>query len=115
MCNNLLFTSRRNRHLILGTYIEDITRWCKQMKFIFEWKKYFTSKHRTFSSKSRTFSINKNLNALHIFSKQTLLFGFTELADPDNKKQPMTGHLGQKSGLAKSQFLFYSAVVSKVF
>ena len=26
----------------------------------------------------------------HFFSKQTLLFGFTELADPKNKQQPMT-------------------------
>ena len=50
------------------------------------------------------------------FSKQTLLFGFNELADPDNGKQPMTGHFRQKSGLVKSQFLFYSAVVeSKIF
>ena len=38
------------------------------------------------------------------FSKQTLLFSFTELADPDNEKQPMKGHSGQKSGLAKSRF-----------
>ena len=45
------------------------------------------------------------------FSKQTLLFGFTELADPENEKQPMTGHFGQKSGLAKSRFSFYSTVV----
>ena len=28
------------------------------------------------------------------FSKQTLILGFTELADPDNEKQPMTGHFG---------------------
>ena len=38
----------------------------------------------------------------NFFLKQTLLFGFTELADPDNEKQPMTGpvtgHFGQKSG-----------------
>ena len=40
------------------------------------------------------------------FSNQTLLLGYTELADPDNKKQPMTGHSGQKSGLAELQFLF---------
>ena len=26
-------------------YIEDITRWREHMKFIFEWKKYFTSEH----------------------------------------------------------------------
>ena len=25
------------------TYTEDITRWIEDMKFIFEWKKYFTS------------------------------------------------------------------------
>ena len=31
-----------------------------------------------------------------LFSKQTLLFSFTELANPDNEKQPMTGHFGQK-------------------
>ena len=48
------------------------------------------------------------------FSKQTLLFGFTELVDPDNEKQTVTGHFGQKSGLAKLQFLFYSTVVSKI-
>ena len=51
----------------------------------------------------------------YFFSKQTLLLGFTELADPDNEKQPMTGHFGQKSGLAKSQFLFFSGVESKLF
>ena len=51
----------------------------------------------------------------HFFSKQTLLFGFTELADPDNEKQPMTGHSGQNSGLAKLRFRFYSALVSKIF
>ena len=28
-----------------------------------------------------------------------------ELAEPDNEKQPMTGHFGQTSGLAKSRFL----------
>ena len=39
----------------------------------------------------------------HFFSKQTLLFGFTEFADPENEKQPMTGHFGQKSGLSKLQ------------
>ena len=49
------------------------------------------------------------------FSKQTLLFGFTELTDSDNEKQLMTGHFGQKSGLVKLQFLFYSTVVSKIF
>ena len=49
------------------------------------------------------------------FSKQTLSFGFTELADPDNEKQPMTGHSVQKLGIAKSRFLFYSAVISKIF
>ena len=31
------------------------------------------------------------------FSKQTLLFGFTDMADPDNEKQPMTGHFAQKN------------------
>ena len=50
-----------------------------------------------------------------MFSKQILLFGFSELADPDNEKQPMTSHFGQKSGLAKLQFLFYSTAVSKNF
>ena len=45
--------------------------------------------------------------------KQTLLFGFTKVADPDNEKQPMTGHFGQKSGLAKWWFLFYSTVCIK--
>ena len=49
------------------------------------------------------------------FSKQTLLCDFTELADPDNEKQLMTGHSGQKSGLAMSRFLFNSIVVSKIF
>ena len=34
------------------------------------------------------------------FSKPTLLFGFNELADPDNEKQPMIGHFGRKSGFA---------------
>ena len=29
--------------LTLNQYIEDITRWLKHMKFIFKWKKYFTS------------------------------------------------------------------------
>ena len=43
------------------------------------------------------------------FSTQSLLFGFTELADLDNEKLPMTGHCGQKSSLAKLRFLFYSA------
>ena len=28
----------------------------------------------------------------HFCSKQTLLFGFTELADPKNEKQPITHH-----------------------
>ena len=28
----------------------------------------------------------------HFCSKQTLLFGFTELADPKNEKQPITDH-----------------------
>ena len=46
-----------------------------------------------------------------IFSKQTLLFGFTELADPDNEKQVTM----DKSGLAKMRFLFYSTVISKIF
>ena len=42
------------------------------------------------------------------FLKQTLLFGFTELADPENEKQPMSGHFWQKSGLAMLQsFYFY--------
>ena len=43
------------------------------------------------------------------------LFSFTELANPDNEKQKMTGHFRQKSGLVKSQFLFYSTIVSKIF
>ena len=51
----------------------------------------------------------------HFFQKKTLLFGFTESTDPENEKQPMTGHFGQKSGLAKLQFLFYSAIGSKIF
>ena len=46
----------------------------------------------------------------HFFQNKTL-FSFTELADPDNEKQPMTGHFGQKYDLAKSRFLFYSTVV----
>ena len=50
-----------------------------------------------------------------LFSKQTLLFGFTELVDPDNENQPMTGHIGQKSGLVKLLLLLYSTVVSKIF
>ena len=49
------------------------------------------------------------------FTKQIFLFGFTEMADPDNEKQPIKGHFGQKSGLAKCQFLFYSTVISKIF
>ena len=36
------------------------------------------------------------------------------LTDPENEKQLMTGHFGQKSGLATSRFLFCSAVVSKI-
>ena len=38
------------------------------------------------------------------FTKQIFLFGFTELADPDNEKQTVKGHFGQKSGLAKLFF-----------
>ena len=52
---------------------------------------------------------------IHFFLKQTLIFSFTELADPDNEKPAMTGHSGHKSGLVKLQFLFYSTVVSKIF
>ena len=51
----------------------------------------------------------------HFFSKQALLFNFTELADHKNEKQPMTGYFVQKSGLVKSRFMFYSTVVSKIF
>ena len=29
----------------------------------------------------------------HFFSKQALLFSFTELADPDNEEQLMTGRI----------------------
>ena len=35
------------------------------------------------------------LYTLFFFSKQTLLFGFTEFVDPDNEKQPMSGHFEQ--------------------
>ena len=49
------------------------------------------------------------------FLKQTLVFGITELVDPDNEKQPMVGHSGQNLGLAKLRpILFYSAAVSKI-
>ena len=48
------------------------------------------------------------------FSKQTLLSSFTELADPENEKLPMKVTFRQKSGLAKSWFLFYSAAVSQI-
>ena len=47
--------------------------------------------------------------------KLLLLFGFTELADLDNEKQPMKGHFGQKPGLTKLQFLLYSTFLSKIF
>ena len=79
---------------------------------------------RTVPRLSRTFQANPGLSLLtnyktwtlyRFFSKQTLLFGFTELADPENEKQLITGHFWQKSGLAKSRFLFYSIVVSKIF
>ena len=52
---------------------------------------------------------------IHFFSKQTLLLGFTELADPENEKELMTGHFGQKSRPVKSLFLLHSTVVSKIF
>ena len=68
-----------------------------------------------FLNKSRTFSINKNLNALHSFSKQTLLFGFTEVTNPDNEKQPMTGHFEQKSGLVELRFCFTALLYQKYF
>ena len=41
------------------------------------------------------------------FLKQTLLLAFTELADPENEKQPMAGHFGQKPGLAKLRSFFF--------
>ena len=32
-------------HPLVNLYTENITRWGEHMKFIFEWKKYFTSEH----------------------------------------------------------------------
>ena len=43
-----------------------------------------------------------------------LLLGLTELADPDNKKEPMTGHLDKNLAMRSCNFLFYSTVISKV-
>ena len=67
-----------------------------------------------FQTNVGSFLSTKSWTLYAFFSKQTLLFGFTELADPDNEKQ-LTGHFGQKSGLVKSWFLFYSTVVSYIF
>ena len=50
-----------------------------------------------------------------LFQNKLYYSALTELADPDNEKQPMTGHFEQKPGLAKLRLLFYSAVVSKIF
>ena len=44
-----------------------------------------------------------NIYICDVKFKTTLLFGLT---DPDDKKSAMTGHFGQKLGLAKSRFLF---------
>ena len=43
------FTSKLNKTLDNKrlVYMEDITRWCKHMKFIFEWKKYFNLYEQT--------------------------------------------------------------------
>ena len=78
---------------------------CKLSLFYLKWNS------RTFPWLSNTFQANPGpflstkTWTLHIFFlKQTLLFGFTGMADSDNEKQTVKGHFGQKSGLAKLFF-----------
>ena len=47
------------------SYIEDITRWCEHMKFIFEWKKYFISKRIEREDKLHMFNQRVNFFLLH--------------------------------------------------
>ena len=63
-------------------------------------------------------SLSTKTWTLYIFcSKQTLLFSFTELADPTmkNNQWQVTLDKNQRLRLAKSRFLFYSTIVSKIF
>ena len=51
----------------------------------------------------------------HFLQNKNFIIRLTELPAPENEKQPMTDWFRQKLGLAKSRFLFYSAVLSKIF
>ena len=48
-----------------------------------------------------------------LFSKQTILFGFSDMADPDNTKQPITGHFDETQALWTHGFCFTSLSYQK--
>ena len=50
-----------------------------------------------------------------LLSKQTLLFAFTDMADPDNEKQPMTGHFDETHALWSHGFCFTALSYQKYF